>query len=133
MKAVRLVSVHLVILLLAGCGQAEPPRLQEDTAITQLGEGEKSFLFTVTDAEGTQTAYEIHTDKTTVGEALLALDLIAGDKGPYGLYVKTVVGITVDYNKDGKYWAFYQGDTYATSGVDTTEISEGATYGFRVE
>ncbi len=133
MKLIRFFSLFLLVVMLAGCGQAEPPQLQSDTEITVLGEGETSFLFTVTDSEGVQTAYEIHTNQTTVGKALMELDLIQGDEGPYGLYVKTVTGITTDYNKDGKYWAFYVGDTYATSGVEATEIDETMTYSFRVE
>ena len=59
--------------------------------------------------------------------------MLSGDEGPYGLYVKTVNGITVDYDKDGKYWAFYVNGEYATSGVDTTEIADGVSYGFKAE
>ncbi|MDE5865251.1 MAG: DUF4430 domain-containing protein, partial [Lachnospiraceae bacterium] len=83
----------------------------------QLGEGSTKFTFTVVDGEGEETLFEIRTDKETVGEALLELELIAGDESEYGLYVKTVNGITVDYDKDGKYWAFYVDDEYAQAGV----------------
>ena len=100
---------------------------------TELGEGGKKFDFTVTDAEGKETKFVISTDKTTVGEALLELDLIAGEEGDYGLYVKTVNGVTVDYDKDGKYWAFYIDGEYAMSGVDSTNIEEGKVYSFKVE
>ena len=61
------------------------------------------------------------------------INLIAGEQGDYGLYVKTVNGITVDFDKDGKYWAFYVGGEYAMSGVDSTEITAGSTYAFKVE
>ena len=98
-----------------------------------LGEGETTCLFTVTDKEGGETQFEIHTDKTTVGEALLELGLIAGDDSEYGLYVKTVNGITVDYDTDGAYWAFYINGEYASTGVDSTNITQGATYSFKVE
>ena len=99
----------------------------------EIGKGEKSFVFTVTDADGAETAFLVHTDKTTVGEALLDLELIAGDEGAYGLYVKTVNGATYDYDKDGKYWAFYVNGEYGMTGVDMTDITEGATYSFKVE
>ena len=98
-----------------------------------LGEGKNHFTFKVVDADGKETVFEIRTDKTTVGEALQELELISGDEGPYGLYVKTVNGITVDYDTDGKYWAFYVNDAYGTSGADMTEIVSGATYAFKVE
>lgn len=100
---------------------------------TVLGEGEKTFGFTVTDADGNEKVYEIHTDKATVGEALLELELIAGEEGVYGLYVKTVNGTTLDYDTDGMYWAFYENGGYASAGVDSTEITEGATYAFKAE
>ena len=98
-----------------------------------VGEGEKEFDFTVVDVEGNETEFEIHTDKEMVGEALEELELIAGEEGDYGLYVKTVNGITLDYDKDGKYWAFYINGEYASSGVDTTPITEGESYSFKAE
>lgn len=98
-----------------------------------LGEGNTKFTFIVVDKEGNETEFEIHTDKEIVGDALLELDLIAGDEGDYGLYVKTVNGITADYDVDGTYWAFYIDGEYAMTGVDSTTITEGATYSFKVE
>ncbi len=103
------------------------------TDITILGEGEKKFAFIVVDSEKNETVFAIQTDKETVGEALLELELISGEEGDYGLYVKAVNGITADYDKHGTYWAFYINDEYATSGVDKTIITEGDTYTFKVE
>ena len=101
--------------------------------VTVLGKGATVFTFTVTDLEGKETSFEIHTDKKTVGEALMEHKLIEGEDGPYGLYVKTVNGVTVDYDKDGKYWAFYINGEYGMTGVDVTEIETGATYSFKAE
>lgn len=98
-----------------------------------LGQGNTVFTFVVVDVEGNEKTFEIHTDKTTVGEALLDLELIAGEDGDYGLYVKTVDGITLDYDKDGKYWAFYVDGEMAMAGVDSTQITAGATYSFKAE
>ena len=100
--------------------------------VTKLGEGQTTFNFTVVDKDGNETKFEIKTDKTTVGEALLEQKLIEGESGAYGLYVKKVNGITADYNVDGTYWAFYEGDDYGMTGVDLTEIKAGATYAFKV-
>lgn len=100
---------------------------------SSLGEGSTKFSFTVTDKDGNETRLEIHTDKETVGDALLELGLIAGDDGDYGIYVKTVNGITADYDTDGVYWAFYVNGEYATSGVDSTPVTEGGDYAFKVE
>ena len=100
--------------------------------VSVLGEGSTKFAFTVTDQDGNETGFEIHTDKETVGEALLEVGLIEGEESEYGLYVKTVNGITADYDKDGVYWAFYVNGEYAQSGVDSTTITEGETYSFKV-
>ena len=122
-----------------GCGDKQKDNVSNQNQeinpedITVLGEGQTTFSFSVVDKEGNTTYFEIHTDETIVGDALLALDLIAGDAGPYGLYVKTVNGITADYDVDATYWAFYINDAYATSGVDTTPVTEGESYSFRVE
>ena len=95
-----------------------------------MGEGDKLFYFNVTFSNGETSSYAIHTDAETVGEALVALDLIAGDESSYGLYVKTVAGETLDYDADGSYWALYEGEVYASSGVDSTTITDGASYAF---
>ena len=104
-----------------------------EEGVSALGTGSTKFNLTVADQEGNETQFEIHTDKGTVGEALLELGLIDGEESEYGLYVKTVNGITVDYDTDGAYWAFYINSEYASSGVDSTEITEGDSYSFKVE
>lgn len=98
-----------------------------------IGEGNTQFKFIVADADGIETEFEVHTDQTTVGAALLENGLIAGDQGDFGLYVKEVNGIVADYDKDQTYWAFYIDGEYAVTGVDITDIVEGATYSFEVE
>lgn len=101
--------------------------------VTKLGTGQTVFYFTVVDKDGNETKFEIHTDKTTVGDALLEHNLIAGEQGAYGLYVKTVNGITADFDVDKTYWAFYINGEYGMTGVDTTNVTAGATYTFKVE
>ena len=94
---------------------------------------EKSFTFEVVDKDGSIETFGITTDKATVGEALIAEGLIVGEDGPYGLYVTEVNGIVADYNVDKTYWAFYVDGVYAASGVDTTDVTDGSTYSFKVE
>lgn len=94
---------------------------------TTLGEGSKTIAVEVK-AEEKSVTFTVKTDAETVGAALLENNLIAGDEGEYGLYVKVVNGITADYDVDQSYWAFYLNGEYATSGVDTTAITEGAHY-----
>ena len=122
------------ILDLLGYGQAT------DAEETTLGEnpekapqGKKTFTFIVVDKDGAETTFTISTDKKTVGDALLEEGLIEGEDGAYGLYVKKVNGILADYEVNQTYWAFYINGEYAMSGVDATDIVEGATYSFKVE
>jgi hypothetical protein len=122
------------ILNLLGYGQAtdaEETTLGENSE--KIPQGEKTFTFIVVDKDGAKTTFTISTDKKTVGEALLAEGLIEGENGAYGLYVKKVNGILADYDVNQTYWAFYINGEYAMSGVDVTDIVEGATYSFKVE
>ena len=103
-----------------------------ESDVRRVGEGATVFTFTVVDGESQTTVFEVSTDETTVGAALLKVGLIAGEDSEYGLYVKTVNGITADYDKDGTYWAFYVNDDYASTGVDSTAIQVGDSYAFKV-
>lgn len=159
MKHIRksLLCLLLVLLLaaaaLTGCAQnqtaTEAPKTQteapkpqtqtqapETTAAhaktdrQELGEGSKLFYFDVTFSNGETSSYAIHTDAATVGEALVGLNLIAGDDSEYGLYVKTVGGETLDYDANGMFWGFYENGEFAMTGVDSTAITDGTTYSF---
>ncbi len=131
-----LVLIAALALNLIGCGNAKT-RESTDTAryeaTTEIGTGKTKFQFRAVDLDGKATDFTILTDEKTVGAALLANNLIAGDRDDYGLYVKTVNGITADYEKDGCYWAFYVDGEYATSGVEQTLIDPAKIYQFKVE
>ena len=138
-----ILSTMLIVAMafsMTACGgnEVENPNTEVEnqagsTEDNVLGEGQTVFHFVVVDGEGNETTFEIHTDKTTVGEALLEVELIEGDESEYGLYVKKVNGITADYDVDQTYWAFYINGEMAMTGVDTTNVEAGATYSFKVE
>lgn len=131
----RIISVLLALCLLvsaAGCA-SNPSDGSFDGELKEIGEGATTFVLTVDDGAGNVSGFKVNTDKETVGDALLELELIDGEAGPYGLYIKSVCGITADYDNGGKYWAFYVNGEYATSGVDTTKIEENATYSLKVQ
>ena len=120
-KLISLLLVMVMVLGLVACGNAEPKAIGA------------SFTVVVADLEGNETTFEYTSDKATVGEALIAEGLIEGHETEYGLYVDSVNGVALDWDKDGKYWAFYIDGEYAMTGVDATEITEGATYAFKPE
>lgn len=113
------VLIAAMALSMAACGGTKEAAAPQGTV---------SYTVITVDLEGNETKLEITSDKETVGEELLAQGIIAGDVGEYGLYVKTVNGLTLDWDKDAKYWAFYIGEEYATTGVDMTPAEEGVTY-----
>ena len=146
-KMMSLVSVAALLLVclmgVTACGQKQQPDYEQPsqdtgadlglwkdalyTANTELGEGATTVTVKVK-ADERQVTFTIHTDKETVGDALMEHDLIEGEEGAYGLYVKKVNGITADYDTDKHYWALYVDGEYAMTGVDSTEVKDGVTY-----
>ena len=126
LKAKRILSALVcAVLILCTFGCTQKPTEGETNAYTT------EFKFSVTDTNGKTTDFTISSNKKYVGEALQDEGLISGEEGQYGLYVKTVNGLTLDYEKDGMYWALYINDVMATTGVDMTEIKPGEVYSFK--
>ena len=135
-KLLGLLLALVMALSLAACASVGDEQKEPDGVVANgatVGTGTKTFAVEVTDSEGKVTAFTVKTDEKTVGAALLALEIIAGEDSQYGLYVKTVNGITADYDKDQTWWGFYVDGAIASAGVDSTDIVEGSTYGFKVE
>ena len=129
-RSISVLAVLLCLFILCSCKAESEKNLWEGATYSEdaeLGSGAKCAVVEVKVEEKSVT-FTINTDKSTVGEALLEHDLIDGEEGPYGIYIKAVNGITADYDVDKSYWAFYIDGNYATSGVDTTPLTEGETY-----
>lgn len=114
------------ILCLASCNTVDKTGLWENATYLkdmEFGKGAQTVVVEVK-AEDQTVTFTLHTDKDTVGAALLEHDLIAGENGLY-----TVVnGMTADWDADQSYWAFYIDGAYASTGLDDTDITEGAVY-----
>lgn len=136
-----LAFVLTAALALTGCSgkpaettaPTEAPESAGSSAFTILGEGEKSFELIIVDKEGKEHLYLIHTDEEMVGFALIEHELIEGEQGQYGMYIKSVLGQTLDYETDGMYWAFYVNGEYAMTGVDQTPIQPDTAYLLKAE
>jgi hypothetical protein len=134
----------LLVIALVGCGyndyannstiavgEIEAIEIAPDVEeIIEIGQGETVFRFEVKDDINRLSAWNVHTDETTVGAALLSVGLIAGEEQSMGFMVTTVNGITADFNANGTWWGFYVNGEFATSGVDSTHIEAGVTYAF---
>ena len=148
-KLLMLLLALAMVLSLAACGTTTPPAAEpeapaeipaEDTPAEQPAESPAeepaeesaaaSFTVIVTDLDGTESTFEYTSEAETVGEALLAEGLIAGDQSDWGLMVTTVNGITADWEAEKAYWAFYIGEEYAQTGVDATDIVADTEYSF---
>lgn len=125
-RLAMMVLVVAMVLSFAACGGKAP-------AETEAPEVGKHYTFTVVDDKGESEEFALTSEAETVGAALLEEGLISGDESEYGLYVKTVNGLTADYDKDGHYWAFYIGEEYASTGVDQTPLEDGGSYSFKYE
>ena len=135
LRLVCVLAIAAIAVCTCGC-EKRSTTLDVDTSgatVTEIGEGKNTFDFEVIDLEQKVTKFKVKTDKTIVGDALIENGLIEGDEGDFGLYVKKVNGILADYDVDQTYWAFYINGEMAMTGVDTTEIEEGAVYSFKIE
>jgi hypothetical protein len=150
-STIALLMALLMTLCLFACknGEAEAPQTGDSAASeaggaiapeglwkdatyledTEFGEGAKTVTVKVI-AEDKSVTFTVKTDAKTLGEALLAHGLIAGDMGDYGLYIKFVNGIRADYDLDQRYWNFTKNGEYMMTGADMTDIADGECYEF---
>lgn len=129
-------ALLLCIALLSACGSREVlPEVWEDATYTEdttLGEGAKTVEVYVTAADKS-VKLTVKTDAETLGDALIALGIVQGDAGPYGLYVKTVNGMLADYDVDASWWGFNRVLADGTreammTGIDGATIADGEAY-----
>ena len=90
-----------------------------DTAV-----GAKTITVEVVHSDGNEKIFTYHTDAEYLGEVLLAEKMIGGDDASPGLYT-IVDGEQAVYEKDGAYWALYEGEEYAQQGINETPIADG--------
>lgn len=87
-------------------------------------QGAKALQVTVVYADETSDEFAFSTDAEFLREALEEQKLIAGDESEYGLFVKTVNGVTADEAQQ-QWWCFTKGGEEVMTGVDATPIADG--------
>ena len=90
--------------------------------------GEKAIAVTVIHSDKREQTFRYETDALYLGPLLMEDGLVKGEQGAYGLYIKEVDGEVADYAVNGAYWALYEGEEYATQGIDTTVLEDGAQF-----
>ena len=134
--ALVLAFVLTAAAALSGCSTtpAETTAPPADTQpVTEVGEGAANFELTIVDKDGVTHLYRVHTNVGMVGEALTEVGLIDGEQGPYGMYIKSVLGQVLDYETDGMYWSFYVNGEYAQTGVDQIPVEHDGKYMLKAE
>ena len=120
-------SLCFVVFVSCGKDPSDPWSYAKYTKDKTFGEGSKSVEVEVKVNDNSVT-FTIKSDEETLGAALLAHELIDGEEGQFGLYIKKVNGITADYDVDGSYWGFYKNGEYMMTGVDSTVFLDGEHY-----
>ena len=119
-KLFRRISLVFAVLIAAtvlctACTQAEPQAGTKTITVQIIVDGQDTVTKSIT------------TDAEYLRGALEEEDLLIGEDGPYGLFVKAVNGITADDAKQ-QWWCFTKGGADLFTGVDTTPIADGDTF-----
>lgn len=113
---IAVVALVAVVAVMAGIAMMSQPVTME---------GGKKITVIVVHSDGSEKEFSYTTDAEYLGDVLLADGIVEGENGPYGLMINAVDGEVADWNVDQSYWALYIGEEYATTGADTTPISDG--------
>ncbi|MCL2082655.1 MAG: DUF4430 domain-containing protein [Oscillospiraceae bacterium] len=118
--------VLIAFSVLTGCSDGEGAMGQpQEERVQVIGQGGTAFRLEVTDGNGLTAAWNVHTDETTVGDALLSVGFTDAND-----FITDVNGMKADFDKDNAYWAFYIDGEYATTGAGSTTIEPDKTYAF---
>ena len=98
----------------------------------EAGEGAKSFTLTVTHSDGTQKTFSYTTDADFLGDFLVQEGVVQIGDVDDGMFAYAD-GEKAVYEESGCYWGFYVNGGYATEGLFTTPIEDGASYELRFE
>lgn len=120
-KRLIVVAVALVVAVAAMLGVYLSAR-------PETSEGEKTITVTVVHADGTSKDFTYDTDEEYLGAVLIAEGLVEGEEGPYGLTIDTVDGEMASWEENQSYWALFIGEDYATTGADSTPVTDGGVY-----
>lgn len=112
------VALVAVVALMAGLWILTRPETQK---------GEKRITVTVVHKDGTEKVFTYQTDAEYLGELLYGQGLIIADESNPGMF-HTADGEKSDFSVDQSYWALYQGENYATEGVEKTVLRDGDTF-----
>lgn len=117
---IAIIALVAVVALMAGISVAAKP---------ETVEGSKQVTVQIVYQDGTEKSMEYGTDLEYLSELLLEKELVTGYASEeYGFTIESVDGITLDWEKDGAYWALYEGEEYATTSAAGIVLTDGGVY-----
>ena len=133
-KTILILLLTAMLIFTAACdsaGNTSGSANNSSSASAQsIGSGGTTFSFIMVDGDGNSHAWNVSTNETTVGAALVGVGLIEGEVSDFGMMVSHVNGVRADFMEDDAWWAFYIDDEMAMAGVDSIDIEDGVTYSF---
>lgn len=90
-------------------------------------EGSKEITVKVVDVDGTEKEYVYKTDAEYLGEVLLENEMIEGESGEFGFFIKAVDGKAADDAKQ-QWWCITKNGEDVMTSVDTTPIQDQEQY-----
>lgn len=90
----------------------------------QATKGEKEVNVVVVHGDETEKTFRYHTDAEYLVEVLKENELVSGEEGEYGLFIKTVDGETADESKQ-QWWCITKGGEQVNTSADQTPIADG--------
>ena len=93
----------------------------------QVEEGTKTFTVIVVHADATEKTWTVTSSRDYLAHALIDEGILTEEGLETGMYL-TVDGETSSWETNQSYWGFFVGDDYATEGMNTTAIQNGAVY-----
>ena len=127
MKNKKTISAVAVLLVLVIGAILAYVFLRPASQVQKAPDGSVRIEVQVVHGDESTKDFTIVTTAETLRAALEQENLVQGDEGEYGLYVKTVDGETADEAQQ-QWWAFSKGGEMLMTGVDSTEISDGDHY-----
>ena len=125
MKKTRISVAVLCIVLIAASVMVCSCKPKEEGNV--LGTGKTSFTIEIIDLEGKTKTYTVKTDEKTLEDVLVKVGLTT-ETG----YIKTIDGITADWDVDETWWSISVNGEMAETGASEIMVEKDAKYTFKV-
>lgn len=119
-KLLSFMLATVCILTLISCSAAD-----SSEGDAQNSAEEKQITVTVVDDKKQEEVFTITTRAEMLGDAVDEINLVQGEEGQYGLFMKTVNGVTVN-DANQEWWCLTKnGGEEVMTGIDSTPIADG--------